>query len=184
MSNNSSEGNLSLRSLVGDTRDAMHEMASRLGEVKALREELSSVAASLESQHSTAMTYKSGADSFRNELGKLTSAVGLGKNGLTLIAMLEQEVICRRSLEQKVDLVLNQSAKKLRYAYGAIAVLVLSLLAGSVFCGYRLYDLKNAVIEYPRGVTLSNKDVPSQTIVLPDSESKTVDKPHPKVRSR
>ena len=184
MSNNSSEGNLSLRTLVGDTRDAMHEMSSRLGEVKALREELSSVAASLESQHSTAMTYKSGADSFRSELGKLTSAVGLGKNGLTLIAMLEQEVICRRSLEQKVDLVLNQCAKKLRYAYGAIAVLVLSLLAGSVSCGYQLYNLKSAMIELSHGVALSNKDVPSQKIVLPDSENKMVDKPHAKVRSR
>ena len=183
MSNNSSEGNLSLRSLVGDTRDAMHEMASRLGEVKALREELSSVAASLESQHSTAMTYKSGADSFRNELGKLTSAVGLGKNGLTLIAMLEQEVICRRSLEQKVDLVLNRSAKKLRYAYGAIAVLVLCLLAGSVFCGYQLYDLKNSVMENSGRVALPNKDVTIPKVVLSDSEGKLVDKPHAKSKS-
>lgn len=187
MANNAGEGNLSLRTLVAENKDAMHDMASRFGEVNTLKKELSSLVANL-SKHDTAVTsiqtYNSGVDSVRKEVGKLTSIVGLGENGLTLIGMLEQETICRRKLEQKIDLVLNRSIKKLRYAYGAIVVLVLILLAGSLFCGYQLYDLKHSVTEASRSVESSNKDVPVPKVVLSDSEGKLADKPHAKGKSR
>lgn len=189
-SNGNNGGNGSLRSLVASNEEAMHKMASRLGELGAVRSGLTGLKQDLDGQlkatFQSIQTMLEGEQGIKGTLVKAESNLKMeivttqGKIS-DVASKVKSEVEKREDLEKKVEELtkaLNKRSRWQRYYWGGVGVLIVSLVG---CLGYFSYELNNisgslqkakirTVVE--PGVTANNTLLPN----LPQQASKEKDR--------
>jgi hypothetical protein len=145
-------GNGSLRSLVASNEEAMHKVASRLGELNAVRngltgfkEDLGGQLVVLFEKVETLLSNDKGIkDAVVESRKHLREGILLtNKEIVGLVSKIDEEVERRKKLEKKVEdlaQVLGKRSRWQRYYWGGIGVLMVSLVS---CLGYFSYGLNN-----------------------------------------
>lgn len=161
-------GGGSLRSLVGKNEEAMHKVASKLGELTALRREIAELMKQAGDSHeaiNVQLQALAADDSLLKSLmeggfQKVGSFVSVGnKNLVTTYKLLKKEVTERQQLQkqikqafERVDSVLNQQVKRQKQMWWFVGVVGLSLVFCLGYGCYELAELKNS-FEKTQGVS-------------------------------
>ena len=187
--NGNNVGNGSLRSLVASNEETMHKVASRLGELAAVRNGLTGFKEDLGEQ--LVVLFEKVEILLSNDKGIKDAVVesrkhlreGIllaGKEVVGLAGRVDEEVERRKKLEKKVDdltQMLGKRSKWQRYYWGGVGALIVSLVGCLGYFSYELNNISNSLQKAkPRtvvepAVTASNALLPN----LPQQASKEKD---------